>query len=341
MVTRTPNLGLVVDPTGSNVDTWADNVTNPDYVAIDGLLGGVQTISATNAPITLTSPAAFVPTPGGGPTQSQNRVLRFTGALSGNVVVTLPIPGAYIVENLTTGAFVLSFRGVVATEVVGTPQGERLEIYNDGANVRFVNLARVGTMEMWAGLSAMPAWVAACTVKPYLLCDGTVYNYSAFPFLGPRLAGAFGGNGATTFGVPDMQGRVPLAYDGTGIRITFAGCGVAGQSIGSSGGVQNNTLALNQIPSITTSGAVSLSTFNVAGGGTRNNIVATNGSVGGVQTQGGSQQASPATTAGATGDYAAITSISGTASLSYTNAGQQLVINVQPSIVTGIWVCKT
>jgi microcystin-dependent protein len=253
VTTFTPNSGLVVDPTGSNVGTWADNVTNPDFVAIDGLLAGVQTISVASTPVTLTSPATFTPTPGGGPTQAQNRVLRFTGTLTADVTVTLPVPGSYIIENLTTGNFVLSFRGVTATEVIGTPQGERVEIYNDGANVRFVGLARMGAMELWAGLSAMPAWVTACTVKPYLLADGTAtYTFADFPALGARMGSTFGGNGITTFGVPDLRGRVPLAYDGTGTRITVAGCGLNGQTLGAANSnAQNVTLVADQIPSLT------------------------------------------------------------------------------------------
>src|SRR6267154_5059098 len=139
---QTVNVGLIVPNTGDLVDIWGSGATNPDFVAIDGLFAGVQTISATSLPITLTAPAGFTPTPGGGPTQSQNRVLRFTGLLTADVRVTLPIPGAYIIENLTTGNFVLSFQGVTATEVIGTPQGELVEIYNDGAKGRVVNVAR-------------------------------------------------------------------------------------------------------------------------------------------------------------------------------------------------------
>ncbi len=333
MTTFTVNAGLVVDPTGSNVDTWADNVTNPDYVAIDGLLCGVQTISATNVPITLTSRAGFAPTPGGGPTQSQNRVLRFTGALSGNVVVTLPIPGSYIIDNRTTGNFVLSFRGVTATEVVGTPQGEQVEIYNDGANVRLVNLARTGAMEMWAGLSAMPSWVAACTVKPYLLCDGTVYNYSDYPFLGPRLAGAFGGNGITTFGVPDMQGRVPLAYDGTGTRITVAGCGINGQTLGAANSnAQSVTLAANQIPSLTSVNAAQAISVT---GPTGHTMIFDATLVSDPDTGGGGTHWKGGTSG--SGTFAGNNSIS----VTYTNAGQQVVNNVQPAQVTGVYVVKT
>ena len=38
------------------------------------------------------APAGFTATPTPGPTQSQNRVLRFTGTLTANVAVTLPLP---------------------------------------------------------------------------------------------------------------------------------------------------------------------------------------------------------------------------------------------------------
>ncbi len=321
MVTRTPNAGLVVDPTGSNVDTWADNVTNPDFTALDGFLCGVQTIGVAATPVTLTAPAAFTATPGGGPTQSQNRVLRFTGILTADVRVTLPLPGSYIIENLTTGAHVLSFQGVTATEVIGTPQGERLEIYNDGANVRFVGLGRMGSKELWDGIIAMPAWVGACTVKPYLLCDGSIYNFSDFPYLGARLLGAFGGNGITTFGVPDMQGRLPLAYDGTGVRITVAGCGINGQTLGASIDQQTITLGTPNLPAYTPSGSIATSIvysgFNISGGAV---LVAS--------LQGNSPAA----------DGSKVTA-------NFTGVAQGGVStplnNVQPSIVTGIWAIKT
>lgn len=246
---RTVNAGIIVPLTGADVDLWGELDVNPNMVAIDGFIGGVQTIAVTGGALTLSAPASFTATPTPGPTQSQNRVLRFTGALASNEVVTLPLPGVYVVENLTTGAFVLSFRGVTATEVVAVDQGERISIYNDGANVRFVDLGgRVGGMEFWAGLTAMPAWVAVCTVPPYVLADGGVYNFSQFPYLGARMQGNFGGNGVTTFGVPDLRGRFPLAYDGTGVRVTVAGCGINGQVLGTGLDAQTVTLTSNQMP---------------------------------------------------------------------------------------------
>lgn len=329
---RTVNVGIIVPLTGADVDTWGANDINPNMSAVDGLFGGVQTISVGAVPVTLTSPAGFAPTPGSGPVQSQNRVLRFTGVLSADVTVTLPLPGAYIIENLTTGNFVLSFRGITATEVVGTPQGERLEIYNDGANVRFVGMARVGAMEMWAGLSAMPAWVAACTVKPYLLCDTTVYNISDYVALGNRFLGKYGGNGITTFANPDMAGRVPLAYDSTGTRITAAGCGINGQTLGAANAnAQSNTILTTNLPAYTPTGAIAVT--NGAITIPKGNIIWSNGSglAGGGAFGGVLSGNLPVTQAPSTATFTGVAQ----------GGASTPMNNVQPAIVTGIWVVKT
>lgn len=336
MTTFTANTGLVVDPTGSNVGTWADNVTNVDYIAIDGFIGGVQSVSLSNVPVTLSAPATFTATPGGGPYQSQNRVLRFTGTLTADVTVTLPMPASYIVENLTTGAFDVTLRGATAaTEVIAIPQGESVEIYNDGSRVRFMGLGRMGEMSHWAGLTSMPSWVGKCTVKPYLMCDDTVYNVSDYPYLGARFLGKFGGNGVTTFANPDMRGRVPLAYDGSANRITTAGCGIDGDTIGSAGGSQNITLAANQIPSITSVNAAQ--SISVSSSGNHIPTATTTWQVANL-TGGSGVKVSQYT-----GNLVDVTSLSGDNSISvtYTNASQQASIVVQPSIVTGIWVVKT
>lgn len=326
----TPNAGFIVPNTGDLVDTWGDDATNPDYVAIDGMFCGVQTITLGSSPVTLTAETGFTATPGAGPTQSQNRVLRFSGTLTANVTVTLPIPASYLCENLCTGDFTVTLRGSTATEVVCLPPGEIVEVYNDGANVRFVGLGRMGEMEHWAGLTSMPAWVTGCTKRPYLLCGdpATVYNVSDFPYLGARLLGQFGGNGVTTFAAPDMRGRVPLAYDGTGTRITSAGCGINGQTIGASADNQSVTLTAGQLPAnIPFSGGW---TFSPTASGTywlgTTTFVAQNGTTNAVPIA--TQQ----------------TTIGGTISsngFAINSSGGGLHTNVQPSIVTGIWVVKT
>lgn len=296
--------------------TW-DTPLNGNTTALDGYLGGVQIISVSSSPVTLTAPSGTV-TAGSGPTQAQNAILRFSGALTSGVTVTLPLPGSYIIENLTTGGHALTFAAANTGNVISVDQGEDIRIYNDGTNVKFVGLNRIGAIEIWAGLSAMPLWVQGCTVPPYLLCDGTVYNFSTYPYLGARLGGAFGGNGITTFGVPDLRGRVPLPYDGTGTRITSAVSGINGQTLGASADNQGITLTASQIPTITSTVTVNPSSawsgggtnsFNVAGGAGSNLLV----------------NPSSINTSG--------TSISN-------NTGGQIHGNVQPSQVTGIAVIR-
>lgn len=336
----TPNAGFIVPNTGDLVDTWGEDALNPDYVAIDGMLCGVQSISLSNVPVTLTSEAGFTATPGAGPTQSQNRVLRLSGTLSADVTITLPIPASYVVENLTTGNFDVILRGVTATEVIAVPQGEQVNVYNDGARVRFVGLGRVGQMDHWAGISAMPSWVGKCTVPPYLLADGTASHLIAtYPYLGSKFGSKFGGNGLTTFGVPDLRGRVPLAYDGTGTRITTAGSGVDGQTVGSAGGSQNVTLVAQQIPSITASNASQSITVDVPGG----RKLAAYFTPGLVPTVSTGALYAVYDQSGINGPNITITSLSGTNSISatYANVSQQVTRTVPPAQVTGIWVIKT
>lgn len=222
----TTNVGLAIPTRGSDAGTW-DTPLNSDFIALDGFFGGVQTISVTSSPVTLTSPSSFTPTPSGGPTQAQNAVLRFTGTLSTNVTVTLPLPGFYIVENLTqTSGGGLFFRATGTGEIISTAQPSCQHIYNDGTNVRFVNLPPVGSyMDLCA--ASVPSWISGCTKAPYLICDGSTFSGTTFPYLASLLGG-------TT--LPDFRGRGAFYLNGGTGRITSA---INGDVILSSGGDQN------------------------------------------------------------------------------------------------------
>jgi microcystin-dependent protein len=225
----TANIALAIPNRGADAGTW-DVPINGDFNSIDGFLGGVQTLSLSNANVTLTAPPGSI-TPSAGPYQATNAVLRFMGTLTGNVQVTLPLPGRVLIENLTSGNFTVSFAAATSGEVIATPQGSRMSIYNDGSNVRFdCGIGEIpGKMDFLGGVSALPAWVSACTVPPFLIADGSVYNFTTFPALGALYGGSFGGNGT---------------------RITTAGCGINGQTLGASGGSQNFTLQRSDLPNV-------------------------------------------------------------------------------------------
>jgi hypothetical protein len=90
--------------------TQAIGVNNTDIATtayVYGVTQGSATIALTNANVTLTAAQYSVP------------VLIFTGALTANVVVTVPTTGEWIVYNETTGAFTVTLsNGTGATQVV-------------------------------------------------------------------------------------------------------------------------------------------------------------------------------------------------------------------------------
>jgi microcystin-dependent protein len=105
-------------------------------------------------------------------------------------------------------------------------------------------------------VATVPAWITNSTVKPYLLCDGTVYTATTVYGIGNPapllnlLGSTFGGNGITTFGVPDLQARVRIPLGGASGRVTTGGSGIDGTTINSGGGGQNKTIATGNVPAL-------------------------------------------------------------------------------------------
>ena len=90
----------------------------------------------------------------------------------------------------------------------------------------------IGEIRMFGGNFAPRSWA---------LCDGQllaiVQNDALFALLGTT----YGGDGRTTFGLPDMRGRIPLHQR--------QGPGLTRRTIGSGGGTEQETLKANQMPS--------------------------------------------------------------------------------------------
>jgi hypothetical protein len=309
------------------VNVWGANALNPDLVAIDGFFNGVQTVSVSNANVTLSVPAGFTATPSPGPTQSQNAAIKFTGALTANVQITLPMPGSYIVHNLTTGAFVLTFAAPGAGQVISTEQGSAHRVYNDGTNVYFTDLPPVGTYLDTCD-SAVPAWVTACTVPPYLLCNGATFNATTYPYLNAKL----GGNT-----LPDARGRSRYMLGlGTG-RLTVGGAGIDGTTLLAVGGSNGVALTLAELPGgINSSGAGVLTTINFPG-----NIPYTAGNIATFGT---------GVAGGANGPGGSNTWFNGGSSFSGTsaninvtsnNTGAQSFANAAPGFVGGITMIRS
>ena len=92
----------------------------------------------------------------------------------------------------------------------------------------------IGEIRMFAGSFAPVGWA---------LCNGALLQVSQNEALFSLLGTTYGGDGRTTFGLPDLQGRVPVHYG--------SGPGLTNRNIGAKGGVETVTLTVNNLPSHT------------------------------------------------------------------------------------------
>ncbi len=208
----TPN---IVPNTGELAGAWGTSAVNPNMSALDGLLGGALTLTLSGATtITLSASTASL-TPSSGPFQSNNACLFLTGTQSGNDTIKFSQPGRYVVHNLipqaqsAAGHYVKLAPASGGGTTVGAPPGQKVAVFYDGTNVDYIDAPPVGMVLGFAGVNvAGPAWWYACSQLPWLVCDGTVYNISAYPALGTLLGNEYGGDGVTTFGVPVCGGDI-------------------------------------------------------------------------------------------------------------------------------------
>jgi len=89
----------------------------------------------------------------------------------------------------------------------------------------------VGEIRMFAGNFAPRGWA---------FCDGQLLAVSQNDALFSLLGTVYGGDGRTTFGLPDLRGRIPLHAG--------SGPGLSQRRLGSKGGAEKVTLTVNQIP---------------------------------------------------------------------------------------------
>lgn len=90
----------------------------------------------------------------------------------------------------------------------------------------------VGEIRMFAGNFAPRGWA---------FCDGQLLAVSQNDALFSLLGTIYGGDGRTTFGLPDLRGRIPIHAG--------HGPGLSERRLGAKSGAENVTLTVNQLPS--------------------------------------------------------------------------------------------
>jgi hypothetical protein len=150
--TFTPNKSIERPASGDYDNAWATPV-NADWTIIDTALGGVTTIDVTgfgaeSLHLTLT--------------QYQPPNLEFTGTISGQLLVLVPlnVGGIWSISNATTGAFNLFFNvSTGPSPSILCPPGQRTLVISDGTNI-----ALADTTGAAAAVAASEAFATAADV---------------------------------------------------------------------------------------------------------------------------------------------------------------------------------
>lgn len=112
----------------------------------------------------------------------------------------------------------------------------------------------LGEIRMFAGPYAPVNWH---------FCDGALLPIGTYQALYALLGTAWGGDGATTFGLPDLRGRLPVGQG--------AGTGLTARTLGQTGGASQVTLTIANFPAhthaVNASNAAGTSMVPTANGG--------------------------------------------------------------------------
>lgn len=90
--------------------------------------------------------------------------------------------------------------------------------------------AFVGEIRIFAGTFAPVGW---------LMCDGSIQNISSYQNLFSIIGNTYGGDGQTTFGLPDLRSRAPVHMG--------QGSGLSNYALAQSGGAESVTLTTAQM----------------------------------------------------------------------------------------------
>jgi microcystin-dependent protein len=100
----------------------------------------------------------------------------------------------------------------------------------------------IGEIRMFGGSFAPAGWA---------FCDGSLMAISENDALFTLIGTTYGGDGQSTFGLPDLRGRLPL-HQGNGF------------TVGQAAGVEQVTLTINQVPTHTHALLASTNSGNTA-----------------------------------------------------------------------------
>jgi hypothetical protein len=170
------DLGLELMVTGENSGTWGDK-TNTNLELIQQGFAGYQEVSIAGGAQT----TALAVTDGT-ISNGRNAIIKFTGTITGNQVVTIPdsIEKIYVFENGTVGAFTVEIKTVSGTGPTFTAvnKGQKF-VYANGTDVIDIELGAPGGSDKQIQFNDNGAFggITMGTTGQVLTTDGTTASF--------------------------------------------------------------------------------------------------------------------------------------------------------------------
>jgi hypothetical protein len=233
------DLKLELMVTGENAGTWGD-ITNTNLNILQQAIGGYQEVSIAGG--AQTTALVFS---NGVISNGKNAVIKFTGTITGNQIVTVPdgIEKTYIIYNGTTGSFTVQIKTVSGTgpTFATTDKGFK-SVFSDGTNIVDVPLGVPGGSTTQVQFNNAGAFGGSAN----LVWDGTnlvldtegalrLGDNTGSAYVGLKAPATISGDTAYTLTLPTAtgtSGQVLSLSDGSGsLSFTTVSGGAAWQAV--------------------------------------------------------------------------------------------------------------
>ena len=238
MASTFTDLGIEIMATGENAGTWGDK-TNTNLTIVNTAVAGYVEQAVTNG-----GTLALTITDGAATATAQNAVIKLTGTITGNSIVTVPdsFEKTFIVNNGTSGAYTVQFKTVSGTGVTfsTTDKGTKF-VYTDGTNINEISSSASET------LTSAGNFTVDATTDIILDADG---------------GDVFFKDAGTTFGSATNTSGNLIIKSGTTTALTFSGANVTAAGNLSVGGNLDVTGSFDMSDAnITNIGSIALDTI--------------------------------------------------------------------------------
>lgn len=248
------------------------------------------------------------------------QMVAFTPHATNGATVTLNVDGLGA-KPLRSAPSVELPAGVL---VQGTPYAA---LYNSSDAAFYLHGFFVNPYSIPIGAS-VDFWGTSAPNSSFVLMYGQAVSRSTYSTLFGMLGTTFGsGDGSTTFNVPDLRGRIVAGKDDMGgsaaNRLTTV---LTGTTLGYTAGTETVTLTASQIPSITSSGSISVTS-------TQGNIPSNTVQLGTVNGVGGGQWGILGPSNGSTQATIGTITSTGSNSMTSNNTSGAAHSNMPPTII--------